>query len=125
MEDLEEATRCHREALNLRPHGHPDRSSSLNNLANALSTRFEQLGGMKDSDEAIGCHREALLMAPMAHPLSITSQTPYLLALGSQGARMICGMHSSIFLKQSPYYRLSTRAMLQSDPISLLASHVV
>jgi tetratricopeptide (TPR) repeat protein len=64
MEDLEEAITCHREALALRPHGHPDRSSSLNNLANAVSTRFEQLGRMEDLEEAITCHREALASLP-------------------------------------------------------------
>ena len=42
MEDLEEAITCHRQALALRPHGHPDRSSSLNNLANAVSIRLEE-----------------------------------------------------------------------------------
>jgi hypothetical protein len=36
MEDLEEAITCHREALTLRPHGHPDRSSSLSNLGVAI-----------------------------------------------------------------------------------------
>jgi hypothetical protein len=42
MEDLEEAIACHRQALGLRRDGHPNRSTSLNNLANAVSNRFEQ-----------------------------------------------------------------------------------
>jgi hypothetical protein len=36
MEDLEEAITYHREALTLRPPGHPDRFMSLNNLASAV-----------------------------------------------------------------------------------------
>ena len=57
---MEEAVTCHRQALALRRHGHPNRSSSLYNLADAVSTRFEQLGGMEDLEEAITCHHQAL-----------------------------------------------------------------
>ena len=46
MEDLEEAITCYRQALSLFPQGNPDRSYSLSDLAGALLTRFEQLGGM-------------------------------------------------------------------------------
>ncbi|KAF8521643.1 hypothetical protein JB92DRAFT_3275043, partial [Gautieria morchelliformis] len=40
-EDLEEAISLHREALELRPAPHPDRSSSLYNMALALLTWFK------------------------------------------------------------------------------------
>jgi hypothetical protein len=36
MQDLEEAITVHRDARALCPPGHPDHSSSLNNLANAI-----------------------------------------------------------------------------------------
>ena len=39
-------------ALVLRSHGHPEHSSSLSNLAKAVSTRFEQLERMEDLEEA-------------------------------------------------------------------------
>jgi hypothetical protein len=39
--DLDEAVSLHRQALELFLPPHPDRSGSLNNLANALLTRFE------------------------------------------------------------------------------------
>ena len=68
MEDLEEAITCHRQELALQPHGHSDRSSSLNNLAGALSTRFRQLGRMEDLEEAITCYRQALALRPHGHP---------------------------------------------------------
>jgi Na+-translocating ferredoxin:NAD+ oxidoreductase RNF subunit RnfB len=68
MEDLEDAISSHREALTLCPPGHPNRSISLNNLANALSTRFEQSGRMEDLEDAISSHREALTLCPPGHP---------------------------------------------------------
>ncbi|EPT05822.1 hypothetical protein FOMPIDRAFT_1045122 [Fomitopsis schrenkii] len=64
--DLDSAITLHREALELRPTGHPDRSSSLNNLAIALQTRFKQLGDRADLDSAITLHREALELRPLA-----------------------------------------------------------
>ena len=53
MEELEESITCHRQALALFAHGHPNGSLSLLNLAAAMSTRFEQLGRMDDLEEAI------------------------------------------------------------------------
>ena len=53
MEDLNEAIVLDREALDLRPQGHLDRSMSLNNLAIRLTARYNQLGGMQDLDDAI------------------------------------------------------------------------
>ena len=41
MEDMEELITYDRQALALFPHGHPNRSVSLNNLANAVSARFK------------------------------------------------------------------------------------
>ena len=44
MNDLEEVITYHHEALSLCPTGHPFRSPSLNNLANAVLTRYKQSG---------------------------------------------------------------------------------
>ncbi|KAF8508157.1 hypothetical protein JB92DRAFT_2733340 [Gautieria morchelliformis] len=63
-----EAISLHREALELRPAPHPDRSSSLNNIAAALSTRFRQSGRQGDLEAAILLHREALELRPAPHP---------------------------------------------------------
>jgi tetratricopeptide (TPR) repeat protein len=49
----------------LLPALHPDRSSSLNNLANAVRTRF---GNVEDLEEAIQLHREALELRPAPYP---------------------------------------------------------
>ncbi|KAG1852139.1 hypothetical protein DFJ58DRAFT_728689 [Suillus subalutaceus] len=98
IKDLHKAIALHRETLALRPVGHPDRSLSLNNLANGLCTRFKHRGHEKDLDDAIGrslslnnlaedlssrfehqgndqdldeaivLHREALALLPVGHP---------------------------------------------------------
>ena len=60
MDVLDEAIVLAREALHLRPAGHPARSVSLNNLVSHLSTRYSQLGVMKDLEEAIVLARESL-----------------------------------------------------------------
>jgi hypothetical protein len=52
----------------LRPHGHPLRSTSLNNLAVHLSTQYNLLEAMDDLDEAIVLGREALNLRPQGHP---------------------------------------------------------
>ncbi|TFK17368.1 hypothetical protein FA15DRAFT_661499 [Coprinopsis marcescibilis] len=56
------------EALGLRPSPHPDRSVLLNNLANALSTRFEQKGSFDDLEECIMLFKEVLGLIPPPHP---------------------------------------------------------
>ncbi|KAG2005666.1 mucin-like protein 1 [Coprinopsis cinerea AmutBmut pab1-1] len=67
MSDLGEAIRLYREALELRPAPHPDRSSSLINLANALLMRFAQIGTMSNIEQAIQLFREALELTPTSH----------------------------------------------------------
>jgi hypothetical protein len=57
MQDLEETISCHREALTLRPPGHQSRSTSLNNLANAVLIRYNRLGRMEDLEETILVNR--------------------------------------------------------------------
>jgi hypothetical protein len=69
--DLDEEITAFRHCLEPAPN--PDRSTSLNNLADALQTRFEQRGASNDLDEAISLHREALLVRPAPHPDRSTS----------------------------------------------------
>ncbi|KAG2745480.1 hypothetical protein P692DRAFT_201848294 [Suillus brevipes Sb2] len=76
-DDLDEAITLQSEllvshpvALALRPVGHTDRSMSLNNLANQLSTRFDHRGNAEDLDEAIALHREALALRPSLNNLA-------------------------------------------------------
>ncbi|KIJ90397.1 hypothetical protein K443DRAFT_549293, partial [Laccaria amethystina LaAM-08-1] len=69
--DLDEEITAFRHGLE--PGPHPDRSTSLNNLANALQDRFERRGAPNDLDEAMSLHREALLLRPAPHPDRSTS----------------------------------------------------
>ncbi|EJD03240.1 uncharacterized protein FOMMEDRAFT_156626 [Fomitiporia mediterranea MF3/22] len=72
-EDLEEAIKLHRDALEFFPKGHPHCSMSLNNLANALSTRYDQHGRTEDLEEAIEMHRVSLKLRIRGHPDRSTS----------------------------------------------------
>ncbi|KAJ2925972.1 hypothetical protein H1R20_g11119, partial [Candolleomyces eurysporus] len=65
---LTEAISLHREALELQPSPHPNRSSSLYNLGNALLDRHRRTGNIADLEEAISLHREALELRPSPHP---------------------------------------------------------
>src|ERR1700679_4235683 len=67
-EDLDEAISLHRDALELQPAGHPNRSDSLNNLAVSLTTRFEQSGERQDLDEAIELFPESINSQSSGHP---------------------------------------------------------
>ena len=62
MDDLNNAIEHFDEALTLCPSGHPHHSTSLNNLDNALITRYNQsgYGTMEDIDNAIRDYREVL-----------------------------------------------------------------
>ena len=69
MDDLDEAIIFDREAHSLHPPGHPDRSTSLNNLAHHLSSRYEQLGGMDDLNEVFtGKHSNFTLLDSLVCP---------------------------------------------------------
>jgi hypothetical protein len=71
----------YREALELRPLGHPDRSETLINLATALRTRFEQDADRADLNDCITKYEEALELTPHGHPLRSTSLRSLALAL--------------------------------------------
>jgi len=65
---LEEAIRCHCEAVTLFPQGHPDRAASLSNLGTAVFIYYEQSGKIGDLEDGMTCHREALAFFPQDHP---------------------------------------------------------
>ncbi|KAL5478944.1 hypothetical protein ACEPAI_2231 [Sanghuangporus weigelae] len=60
MEDLEEAIALNRAALDSLSEDHPDRSMSLNSIANSLWTRFDHGERIEDLEESIALHRAAL-----------------------------------------------------------------
>ena len=58
----------HREALTLHPVGHPDRPSSLNNLATTLHRHFLHRGSGKHPDDAQANARSALTLLKAHDP---------------------------------------------------------
>jgi hypothetical protein len=74
-----------REALRLRPEGHPDRHLSCGNLAGSLRTQYDCTGDEYLLTEAIDLDREALRLCPEGHPdrhlscgnLAISLRTQY------------------------------------------------
>jgi hypothetical protein len=57
-----------REALRLRPEGHPERAMSCEDLAESLWICFSQTGDMTLLDKALELEREALRLRPEGHP---------------------------------------------------------
>ncbi|KAG1817692.1 CHAT domain-containing protein [Suillus subaureus] len=82
--DLDECIELHRDALLLRPPGHSNRSSSLNNLAMSLGDRFTQRGVPSDLDECIELHRDALLLRPPGHSNRSSSLNNLAVSLGDR-----------------------------------------
>jgi tetratricopeptide (TPR) repeat protein len=68
LKTLDEAIAFSREALQLRPPGHPTRNLSLMSLAISLQIRFDQQGELDTLDEAIALYREALQLCPPGYP---------------------------------------------------------
>ncbi|KAI6046722.1 hypothetical protein EDC04DRAFT_1247187 [Pisolithus marmoratus] len=65
--DLEESIELFNLALELRPTGHPDRSSSLHGLSLCLSSRHDKRRLRDDLEEAIRVGRAALELCPPGH----------------------------------------------------------
>jgi CHAT domain-containing protein/TPR repeat protein len=65
---IDEAIVLDREALELCPHGHPQRYISLTWLAIHLNYRYDQHGVTRDLEEAIVLDREVLDLCPQGHP---------------------------------------------------------
>jgi hypothetical protein len=70
---LDRAIELHREALKLRPPGHPNRAYSCANLGCSLFLRYNRTSDVALLDEAIELHREALALQPPDHPDRATS----------------------------------------------------
>ncbi|KAF8193164.1 CHAT domain-containing protein [Mycena galopus ATCC 62051] len=67
LTDIDMIIEASRGALALHQWPHPERASSLNNLANGLHSRFDEEGDLKDLDEAIKLYREARALPRLPH----------------------------------------------------------
>ena len=73
LSDLDEALALQRNALELLPHEHPERSALLNTIAIYFHTRIEKHGTLPDLDEALAYERNALELRPHGDPDRATS----------------------------------------------------
>ncbi|KAG1810554.1 uncharacterized protein BJ212DRAFT_1484125 [Suillus subaureus] len=88
IDDITRAVSLYHEALTLRPPGHPTHNTTLNNLALALSTRYNKLHVSKDLDEAIDRYRECLRLRRLGNPGSMA------ILLNLSSALCSCFMHT-------------------------------
>ncbi|RKK74919.1 hypothetical protein BFJ68_g17580 [Fusarium oxysporum] len=68
MDDLEDAIRVTREAVEATPKDSPDRAAVLNNLGNLLGNSYLRTRSMDDLEEAIRLTREAVEVTPKNSP---------------------------------------------------------
>jgi tetratricopeptide (TPR) repeat protein len=68
MEDLEQAIRRAREAVEATPNYHPNRAACLNSLGNVLGWRYERTGAMEDLEQALLPVEKAVEATPHDHP---------------------------------------------------------
>ncbi|KAF8549859.1 hypothetical protein OG21DRAFT_1553074, partial [Imleria badia] len=57
-----------RDAVDIIPHAHPVKPTCLNNLGDALLTRFKCIGELSDLEDAITRFRDAVDITPHGHP---------------------------------------------------------
>ena len=67
-EDLEEAIRVFRQAVEATPSGHPELAGHLNNLGIGLRNRFGLIGHQGDLEEAIQVFRQGVETTPSGYP---------------------------------------------------------
>jgi hypothetical protein len=60
QDDLDRAIRAHEQAIDLTPVNHPERPARINNLANALSSRFARYGEVSDSNKSISLREKVV-----------------------------------------------------------------
>jgi tetratricopeptide (TPR) repeat protein len=68
IEDLEQAIRVSRQAVDITPGDHPDLAVLLNDLGNQLGSRYERTGKIEDLEEAIRMIQQAVDVTPKDHP---------------------------------------------------------
>ena len=68
MQDLDEAITLVREALDLRPQGHPDRSRSLLNLARYFCNRSTRSKQLQDQEELFSLYAQLIRVPKLCLP---------------------------------------------------------
>ena len=73
MHDLDEAIVLSREALNLRPQGHLDRSASLDNLARHLCNRFTRSKQLQDKEELFNLYGQLVHVPQIVSSIDLSA----------------------------------------------------
>jgi hypothetical protein len=73
MDDLDEAIVLDREALALRPQGHPDRSTSLDILARHLCDRFTHSQQLQDKEELFSLYTQLAHVPQIVSPIDLSA----------------------------------------------------
>ena len=68
LSDLEDTISVLGDAVDLTPHGHPDKPGRLSNPGNSFNARFKRLGELSDLELAISMLRDAVDLTPQGHP---------------------------------------------------------
>ncbi|CCA77822.1 hypothetical protein PIIN_10246, partial [Serendipita indica DSM 11827] len=68
LADIRDAVSSNRLAVSLTPEGHQEKPRFLNNLGNALQTRFDRFSNLADLEDAISSNRLAVSLTPDEHP---------------------------------------------------------
>jgi tetratricopeptide (TPR) repeat protein len=87
MDDLEDAIRVSRWAVEITPSDHPKLAAQLGNLGNKLEGRYALIGNMDDLEEAIRVSRWAVEITPSDHPFLAAQLSNLGNKLGKQYAR--------------------------------------
>ncbi|KAN0082482.1 CHAT domain containing protein [Tylopilus felleus] len=121
---LDQAVVLCREALELCPQGHPNRSVSLNDLASCLRTRYTQLGAVPDLEQAIVLNREALELRPQGHPHRSFSLNNLALCLSTRYTQLgaVADLEQAIVLYREALELRPQRHPDRSSPLTNLAS---
>jgi tetratricopeptide (TPR) repeat protein len=121
---LEESIALECKALVLFPARHFLRPVTLNNLASALQTQFQQKGKLSDLEESIAFYREALVLIHASHPLYSGSLNNLAMALLTQFQQKgeLDDLDESIALYREALALILPPNPLRSDSLSNLAS---
>ena len=68
MDDLEEAIRLARQAVDTTPGDHPNLAAYLSNLGTKLSHQYKRTGKIDNLEEAIQVAQQAVKVTPQDHP---------------------------------------------------------
>ncbi|KAI6137776.1 hypothetical protein EDD17DRAFT_1771229 [Pisolithus thermaeus] len=125
--DLNEAITFYRHTLQFCPSGHPNRASSIHDLAQSLADRFRKQSTAADLDEAIALQQEALQLlgrGGAGYDISRRSLATYVqMRIRTQTAMMSSGVSGTVHFDVEQVIRNTIFETLKTMPTRLLHTH--